>query len=180
MPGGIGGFAGDYVEAMWLMLQQPRPDDYVVATGETHSVSDFVELAFAEAGLDWRRYVEIDSRYLRPTEVDELRGDASKAREVLRWQPRVPFVELVKMMVATILNSPAATEPYPRPASVPQRAAPRRWGQLTTMAPIIFPLRGRRVFVAGHRGMVGSALVRRLEQEEYKHSYRRSRPGRFT
>jgi GDPmannose 4,6-dehydratase len=94
------GFAGDYVEAMWLMLQQSRPDDYVIATGEAYSVSEFVELAFAEAGLDWRRHVEIDRRYLRPTEVDELRGDASKAREILRWQPRVPFVELVKMMVA--------------------------------------------------------------------------------
>jgi len=94
------GFAGDYVEAMWLMLQHARPDDYVIATGEAHSVGELVELAFAEAGLDWRRHVEIDSRYLRPTEVDELRGDASKARDVLGWQPRVHFGELVKMMVA--------------------------------------------------------------------------------
>jgi GDPmannose 4,6-dehydratase len=93
------GFTGDYVEAMWLMLQHPTPTDYVVATGEAHSVREFVELAFAVAGLDWRRYVEIDRRYFRPTDVDVLRGDATKAREVLGWEPRVDFSELVKMMV---------------------------------------------------------------------------------
>jgi GDPmannose 4,6-dehydratase len=94
------GFAGDYVEAMWLMLQQPEPDDYVVATGETYSVRDFVERAFAELNLDWQPYVEIDPRYLRPTEVDVLQGDAAKARERLGWQPKVDFAGLVKMMVA--------------------------------------------------------------------------------
>jgi GDPmannose 4,6-dehydratase len=94
------GFAGDYVEAMWLMLQQPKPDDYVIATGESHSVRELLDLAFAEVGLDWKPYVEIDSRYLRPTEVDALRGDASKAREMLGWRPRVSFADLVKMMVA--------------------------------------------------------------------------------
>jgi GDPmannose 4,6-dehydratase len=94
------GFAGDYVEAMWLMLQQPEPEDYVVATGETHSVRDFVERAFAELNLDWQRHVEIDPRYLRPTEVDVLQGDAAKARERLGWWPRVDFAGLVKMMVA--------------------------------------------------------------------------------
>ncbi|MBO0712636.1 MAG: GDP-mannose 4,6-dehydratase [Acetobacteraceae bacterium] len=94
------GFAGDYVEAMWLMLQQDEPDDYVVATGESHSVRDLVELAFAEADLDWRRHVEIDSRYLRPTEADALQGDAAKARRRLGWAPRVSFRELIKMMVA--------------------------------------------------------------------------------
>jgi GDPmannose 4,6-dehydratase len=94
------GFAGDYVEAMWLMLQQDVPDDYVVATGESHSVREFVELAFAEAGLDWQRYVEIDARYFRPTEVDAQQGDATKARHKLGWAPRVGFVQLVKMMVA--------------------------------------------------------------------------------
>jgi GDPmannose 4,6-dehydratase len=93
------GFAGDYVEAMWLMLQQDEPDDYVVATGESYSVQEFVELAFAEAGLDWRRYVELDPRYFRPTEVDALRGDASKARQRLGWAPRVRFKELIQMMV---------------------------------------------------------------------------------
>ena len=93
------GFAGDYIAAMWLMLQQPMPGDYVVATGEAHSVQDLVEAAFAAAGLDWRRHVEVDRRYFRPTEVDELRGDATKAREILGWQPRVGFPELVEMMV---------------------------------------------------------------------------------
>jgi GDPmannose 4,6-dehydratase len=93
------GFAGDYVEAMWLMLQQQRPDDYVVATGEARSVRELVELAFAAAGLDWRRHVEVDRRYFRPTEVDALRGDPTKARTVLGWEPRVAFSELVSMMV---------------------------------------------------------------------------------
>ena len=93
------GFAGDYVEAMWLMLQQDEPDDYVIATGESHSVREFLELAFEMLGLDWRRHVEIDPRYFRPTEVDYLLGDASKAREKLGWRPRVSFEELVRMMV---------------------------------------------------------------------------------
>jgi GDPmannose 4,6-dehydratase len=93
------GFAGDYVEAMWLMLQQPEPDDYVVATGESYSVRDVLDLAFGTVGLDWKPYVQIDPRYLRPTEVDHLRGDASKARRKLGWKPRVSFQELIKMMV---------------------------------------------------------------------------------
>ena len=93
------GFAGDYVEAMWLMLQQPEPDDYVVATGEAHTVREFLEAAFDHAGLDWRKHVEIDPRYFRPTEVDFLQGDATKARERLGWRPRVSFEELVRMMV---------------------------------------------------------------------------------
>ncbi len=93
------GFAKDYVEAMWLMLQQAQPDDYVVATGETHSVREFCELAFAHVGLDYQKFVEIDERYFRPTEVDLLLGDATKARTQLNWKPRVKFEELVKMMV---------------------------------------------------------------------------------
>jgi GDPmannose 4,6-dehydratase len=93
------GFAGDYVEAMWLMLQQQKPDDYVIATGKAHCVRNLVEVAFAAAGLDWRRHVEVDRRYFRPTEVDALCGDPSKARDVLGWKPRVSFPELVKMMV---------------------------------------------------------------------------------
>jgi GDPmannose 4,6-dehydratase len=93
------GFAGDYVEAMWLMLQQAEPDDYVVATGAAHSVQEFAEAAFAYAGLDWEQHVEIDARYLRPTEVDHLQGDSSKARKRLGWAPRVSFDELVRMMV---------------------------------------------------------------------------------
>ena len=98
------GFAGDYVEAMWLMLQQDKPDDFVVATGDSHSVQELVEMAFTELGLDWKRYVEIDPRYLRPTEVDALQGDATKARRRLGWKPRVGFKELVKMMVARDLD----------------------------------------------------------------------------
>jgi GDPmannose 4,6-dehydratase len=93
------GFAGDYAEAMWLMLQQEEQDDYVIATGEAHRVRDLVELAFAAAGLDWQRHVEVDRRYFRPTEVDALRGDPTKARAVLGWEPRLTFAELVKMMV---------------------------------------------------------------------------------
>jgi GDPmannose 4,6-dehydratase len=93
------GYAGDYVEAMWLMLQQDQPDDYVIATGTAHSVGEFVEEAFACAGLDWHKHVLIDERYLRPTEVDHLCGNATKARQQLGWQPRVSFRELVRMMV---------------------------------------------------------------------------------
>ncbi|MEQ9491832.1 MAG: GDP-mannose 4,6-dehydratase [Alphaproteobacteria bacterium] len=93
------GFAGDYVESMWLMLQADKPDDFVVATGETRSVRDFLEAAFGYAGLTWQEHVEFDPRYLRPTEVDCLLGDATKARETLDWSPKVSFDELVKMMV---------------------------------------------------------------------------------
>jgi GDPmannose 4,6-dehydratase len=93
------GFAGDYVEAMWAMLQQDAPGDYVIGTGESHSVREFVEAAFAHVGLDWRDYVKIDERYYRPAEVDNLRADASRARSILGWEPRVGFHELVRMMV---------------------------------------------------------------------------------
>jgi GDPmannose 4,6-dehydratase len=93
------GFAGDYVEAMWRMLQVERPDDYVIATGETHSVQEFLEEAFGYADLDWREHVIPDPRYFRPLEVEYLQGDASKARRVLNWEPRVKFKELVRMMV---------------------------------------------------------------------------------
>jgi GDPmannose 4,6-dehydratase len=93
------GFAGDYVEAMWRMLQQPEPDDYVVATGETHSVRELVEVAFGCVGLNWEDYVRIDPTFLRPAEVDLLVGDATKARAALGWTPRVTFAGLVEMMV---------------------------------------------------------------------------------
>lgn len=93
------GYAGDYVEAMWRMLQQPKPDDYVIATGQTHSVREFLQEAFGYAKLDWRKFVEIDKRYLRPTEVDLLLGDSSKARRILKWKPKVDFSTLVRMMV---------------------------------------------------------------------------------
>ena len=93
------GFAGDYVRAMWLMLQQPKPDDYVIATGVSHSVRELVEIAFAHAGLDWQKHVRVDPALLRPAEVDHLLGDASKARQELGWQPEVSFTQLVEMMV---------------------------------------------------------------------------------
>ena len=93
------GYAGDYVEAMWLMLQRPKPDDYVIATGQTHSVKEFLQEAFEYAKLDWRKYVAIDKRYFRPTEVDLLLGSAAKARRVLKWKPKVGFRQLVRMMV---------------------------------------------------------------------------------
>ncbi len=93
------GYAGDYVEAMWLMLQQERADDFVIATGETHTVRDFLDLAFGRLDLDWNKHVEIDPRYFRPAEVDVLCGDMAKARRLLGWEPRVRFPELVAMMV---------------------------------------------------------------------------------
>jgi len=98
------GFAGDYVDAMWRMLQADRPDDYVVATGETHSVREFLELTFEHLDLDWRRHVEHDPRYLRPTEVDVLLGDATRARDELGWEPKVGFKELVGMMADSDLE----------------------------------------------------------------------------
>jgi GDPmannose 4,6-dehydratase len=93
------GFAGDYVKAMWLMLQQNKPEDYVVATGETHTVREFLELAFKRVGLDYKKYVKIDKKFIRPAEVDVLIGDASKIRKKLKWKPEVSFKELVNMMV---------------------------------------------------------------------------------
>jgi GDPmannose 4,6-dehydratase len=97
------GFAGDYVRAMWLMLQHDEADDFVVATGERHSVREFLDLAFRRVGLDYEKHVEIDERYLRPAEVEILEGDATKARKVLGWEPSVGFEELVDMMVAADL-----------------------------------------------------------------------------
>jgi GDPmannose 4,6-dehydratase len=99
------GYAPEFVEAMWLILQQDQPDDYVIATGETHSVKEFCEEAFAHAGLDWSKYVEIDKRYYRPAEVDLLIGDASKAKRVLGWEPKTRFKDLVKLMVDADLKT---------------------------------------------------------------------------
>ncbi len=93
------GFAGDYVKAMWLMLQQEEPDDYVIATGESHTVRDFAEIAFARVGLNWQDYVVVDKELFRPAEVDYLLGDATKGREKLGWKPQVTFKQLVEMMV---------------------------------------------------------------------------------
>jgi len=92
------GFAGDYVEAMWMMLQQDKPDDYVIATGETHTVREFLDEVFGYLDLEWDRHVEIDPKYYRPAEVDILQGDASKAKKVLGWEPKVTFRELARMM----------------------------------------------------------------------------------
>ena len=111
------GYAGDYVKAMWLMLQQPEPDDYVIATGETHTIEELVQLAFAEVGIDdWKKYVRQDPKFFRPAEVDLLIGDASKAREKLGWAPEVTFPELVKMMVAHDLKREAARAGRPVPS----------------------------------------------------------------
>lgn len=99
------GYAPDYVKAMWLMLQQENPDDYVIATGENHSVREFVELAFKEVGLNWEDYVKVDPVLFRPAEVEQLVGDASKARRVLKWKPTVTFEELVKIMVKADMKS---------------------------------------------------------------------------
>jgi GDPmannose 4,6-dehydratase len=93
------GFAGDYVRAMWLMLQQERADDFVIATGESHSVRELVEVAFGHVGLDWQKYVRLNPRFLRPAEVDHLVGDSTKAQQGLGWKPEVDFTALVKMMV---------------------------------------------------------------------------------
>ena len=99
------GYAKDYVEAMWLMLQQENPDDYVIATGETHSVREFLDEAFGLVGLDWKKYVGIDPRYYRPAEVDLLLGDPTKAKEKLGWKPKTTFKELVKIMLEYDLNN---------------------------------------------------------------------------
>jgi GDPmannose 4,6-dehydratase len=99
------GFAGDYVEAMWLMLQQDQPDDFVIATGETHSVREFAEMVFKKLNLDYKKYITIDKRYFRPTEVDELQGDSTKAKRVLGWQPKASFEKLVDMMIEADLDS---------------------------------------------------------------------------
>jgi GDPmannose 4,6-dehydratase len=107
------GFAGDYVRAMWLMLQQDRPDDYVIATGVSHSVRNLVDIAFRYAGLDWNRYVRLDPTLIRPAEVEQLIGDCAKARQQLGWTPTVDFDGLVKMMVDADLQRVAAE---PRPA----------------------------------------------------------------
>ena len=98
------GFAGDYVRAMWLMLQQPEPEDFVIATGVSHGVKDVVETAFSAVDLDWREHIEIDTKFLRPAEVDHLLGDATKAHQKLGWQPQVSFHELIRMMVKADLQ----------------------------------------------------------------------------
>ena len=112
------GYAPEYVQGMWLILQQDRPDDYIMATNETHSVREFVELAFERVGLDWKEYVKHDDRYERPAEVDLLIGDASKAKKLLNWEPQVRFEELVRMMVDADL---ALIESQRDPTGKPRR-----------------------------------------------------------
>jgi GDPmannose 4,6-dehydratase len=104
------GHAQDYVQAMYLMLQQPEPDDYVIATGESHSVGEFCDRAFAELNLDYRKYVVIDERFRRPAEVDQLVGDSTKARKVLGWRPKYTFDELVREMVQSDLEALSRAE----------------------------------------------------------------------
>jgi len=98
------GFAGDYVRAMWLMLQQPKPDDFVIATGITHSVKELLEIAFSHVGLDWHKHVEIDPALVRPVEEGPLSGDASKANRILGWKPTITFEEMVRMIVDADLS----------------------------------------------------------------------------
>ncbi len=105
------GFAGDYVRAMWLMLQQDQPDDYVISTGISHSVKELVEIAFARVGLDWQKHVVLDPAFLRPAEVDHLLGDCSKAKRVLKWEPKVDFRQLIEMMVDADVARLSATAP---------------------------------------------------------------------
>ena len=113
------GYAGDYVEAIWMMLQQPEPDDFVIATGETHSVREFLDEAFGYVRLNWKDFVKIDPRYYRPNEVDLLLGDASKARQKLGWKPKVSFQKLVRMMVDADLQAEA---PRPTASSASERS----------------------------------------------------------
>jgi GDPmannose 4,6-dehydratase len=121
------GYAKDYVQAMWLMLQQDTPDDYVIATGETHSIREFLEIAFNHVNLDWNNYVEFDPRYLRPTEVDLLIGDPTKATTKLGWKPSVTFTELVHLMVDTDLHALGLTSPnFSGTSTLPDTATVRQ------------------------------------------------------
>ncbi len=120
------GFAGDYVDAMWRMLQQPEPGDFVIATGESHSVREFLELAASVCGVDWTKHVEKDPRYYRPTEVDNLCGDASKGREKLGWNPTITFEQLVKMMMDHDLELARQEQTLKSAGHVIQRGASHR------------------------------------------------------
>ena len=121
------GYAGDYVEAMWLMMQADEPEDYVIATGETHSVREFLDEAFGLLNIDWKGHVDIDPRYYRPTEVDLLLGDASKAREKLGWEPKVSFKELVRLMIEHDMEL-AQTEQAAHAAKETPPTGKVRWG----------------------------------------------------
>ena len=153
------GYAPDYVEAMWLMLQQDEPDDYVIGTGEAHTVREFAEQAFAHAGLDWREYVSIDPRYYRPSEVDYLLADASKARHALEWEPTVRFEELVRIMVdADIAEVRARIDGGFRRDSGHER---RREGRGVTHL-------DQRIVLTGGGGFLGSHIFDQLQEAGYK------------
>lgn len=135
------GFAGDYIEAVWLMLQRERPDDFVVATGVKHSVRDLVELAFGHVGLDWHDHVVHDPHFFRPAEINTLRGDASKARRVLGWEPKVPFADLIRMMVDADLERVRRELTAP-PGAAEQKPVPRQGAGSRTsrkQAPLLNP-----------------------------------------
>ena len=121
------GYAGDYVMAMWMMMQQEVADDFVIATGETHSVEEFLDQAFGYLDLDWKQYVEVDPRYYRPAEVELLLGDASKAKRVLGWEPKVGFEELVRLMVDHDLML-AKREQAVTDREGPRSSVSTRWG----------------------------------------------------
>ena len=122
------GFTPEYIEAMWLMLQQQKPDDFVIATGETHSIKEFLSEAFVYAGLgDWQKYVEIDPRYFRPAEVEVLAGDSAKAKQILGWQPKVRFVDLVKIMVDSDMRNISDPKVVGEGDRIIQEKFPNRW-----------------------------------------------------
>lgn len=158
------GFAGDYVEGMWRMLQHSQPDDFVLATGRSYSVREFVEEAFTYAGLVWTDYVRVDSGYLRPTEVDHLLGDPSKAKRDLGWEPTMDFNGLVASMLWSITTWiwPARSE----------RCGTRA---ISTHCEVWLMRKDAKIYIAGHRGLVGSAIHRRLEQDGYTEFLLRTR-----
>jgi len=158
------GHARDYVEAMWMMLQAKTPDDYVIATGETHSVREFLELAFNHVGLNWKDYVKSDQRYLRPTEVDILLGDASKAKRELGWKPKTTFPELVREMVESDLRQENLD---PAKWMTTANRTPERQATVHPMRKATTETKSAKVYVAGHRGLVGKALTNQLKNEGF-------------
>ena len=147
------------------MLQQESPDDYVIATGESHSVQEFLELAAEICGVDWKKHVAIDARYFRPTEVDSLCGDASKARRNLGWRPKVNFPELVRRMVEYDMELARQEQTLLRAGHTCADAEHHAW------------IKNSRIFVAGHRGLVGSAICRKLESEGLPERHRTDPAG---